>query len=221
MGLNTENFSEFNIDEKDFALYFSDELSKEESVGEEQMNDETKIVENAEQKTETKCEEPNQEEVKNADCENPTMVKNEDDNKPDEDGKEDMSFEECKSRLAEMAKKVEELESCNSAYMAKIDSMCDYEELKKFKADTEAKEARETEMAQMEKVMSDIENRGINMSDEDKKELIAKFSEFSSIEAWTNFAKAQVFDRVETVDGITRIGLSYGTEPKKSHGIWD
>ena len=75
-------------------------------------------------------------------------------------------------------------------------------------------------MADMQKVMSEIEGRGISMSEDDKKEFMNKIKEFSSIDAWSNYVKAQAFDRAENIDGIVKIGLSYNTTTKTG-SIWD
>jgi hypothetical protein len=99
--------------------------------------------------------------------------------------------------------------------------MADYAELKKFKEDTLAKEKREEEMAQMNAVMSDIENRGVKMSEDEKKELMDRVAEFSSMDAWANFAKAQVFDRVENIEGVLKIGMPFSNKKKTSNSIWD
>ena len=131
-----------------------------------------------------------------------------------------MSVEDMEQKMAEMADMISKLEEDNKAYMTKLESMADYEELKKFKSDTEERQAREKEMADMEKVMCDIENRGISMSEEDKNEFMSKIKEFSSIDAWSNYVKAQAFDRAENIDGIVKVGLPYNTS-KKTGSIWD
>ena len=132
-----------------------------------------------------------------------------------------MSFEDLKTKYEELCNKFAKAEEDNKAYMAKIEEMSDYAELKKFKEDAEAKEKQEAEMAEMNKVMSDIEERGVEMSDEEKTELMSKVTEFSSIDAWANFAKAQVFDRVEKIDGMLKIGMPFSNVKKKSNSVWD
>ena len=57
------------------------------------------------------------------------------------------------------------------------------------------------------------------MSDSEKQELIGKFSEFSSVDAWANFAKAQIFDRVENIDGVLKIGMPFQNK-NKSTSVW-
>lgn len=138
-----------------------------------------------------------------------------------EEHDEEMSCDALKEEMCKMQDKIRDLEEKNAAYMTQIEAMSDYEELKKFKADTEERIAREKEMANMEKVMCDIEARGVNMSEEDKNEFKAKIKEFSSIDAWSNYVKAQAFDRAENVDGIVKIGLPYNTNVSKPRSIWD
>lgn len=138
-----------------------------------------------------------------------------------EERDEEMSCDALKEEMCKMQDKIRDLEEKNAAYMTQIEAMSDYEELKKFKADTEERIAREKEMADMEKVMCDIEARGINMSEEDKNEFKAKIKEFASIDAWSNYVKAQAFDRAESIDGIVRIGLPYITDKPQPKSIWD
>ena len=138
-----------------------------------------------------------------------------------EEHDEEMSCDALKEEMCKMQDKIRDLEEKNAAYMTQIEAMSDYEELKKFKADTEERIAREKEMADMEKVMCDIEERGIAMSEEDKNEFKAKIKEFSSIDAWSNYVKAQAFDRAESIDGVVRIGLPYNTSVSRPKSIWD
>ena len=134
---------------------------------------------------------------------------------------EHMSFEELKDKYKKLTKKFEEVEKENKAYMSKVEKMSDYSELKKFKEDTELKQKKEAEMAEMNSVMSDIENRGVEMSDKEKEDLMKKVKEFSSIDAWANFAKAYVFDKVESVDGKLKIGMPFSNSRKNTGSIWD
>ena len=130
------------------------------------------------------------------------------------------SNKKLKKEIKELAKKFAELEETNKAYMAKIQEMSDYEELKKFKKETEEKEKQEAEMAEMDKVMCEIENRGIEMTEDEKKELMSKVKEFSSMDAWANFAKAQILDRIEKVDGTIKIGMPFSSS-RKTGSVWD
>jgi len=104
--------------------------------------------------------------------------------------------------------------------MSQIESMSDYDDLKQFKFSTEQRMKQEADMAIMNKVMSDIVSRGYAMPEDEKTELMAKFSEFSSADAWSNYVKAQVFDKVETNSSVQQIGLPFA-EPKKTNSIWD
>ena len=144
--------------------------------------------------------------------------------KADKEAKEKADKEakdkEAKMSMEDMSVEMSKLKDENSAYMAKIEAMSDYADLKKFKADTEEKTKKETEMSVINKVMSDIESRGISMSDQEKSDMQAKVQEFSSVDAWSNYVKAQVFDRAENIDGIVKIGLPFASQ-KKTGSIWD
>ena len=131
-----------------------------------------------------------------------------------------MSIETAMSQIATMSDKINELEAQNKAYMSQIESMSDYEALKQFKFATEERIKQEADMATMNKVMSEITARGCNMSDEEKDALKAKFSEFSSADAWSNYVKAQAFEKFENNSSVQQIGLPFA-EPKKTNSIWD
>ena len=145
--------------------------------------------------------------------------KTDDDNKSD-DKSEKMSIETAMSQIATMSDKINELEAQNKAYMSQIESMSDYEALKHFKFATEERIKQEADMDTMNKVMSEIAARGCNMSDEEKDALKAKFSEFSSADAWSNYVKAQAFEKFENNSSVQQIGLPFA-EPKKTNSIWD
>ena len=134
--------------------------------------------------------------------------------------KENMSLETAMSQIAAMSDKINKLEAQNKAYMSQIESMSDYDALKQFKLATEQRIKQEADMATMNKVMSDIAARGCNMSDEEKDALKAKFSEFSSADAWSNYVKAQAFEKFENNSSVQHIGLPFA-EPKKTNSIWD
>lgn len=146
--------------------------------------------------------------------------KSEDDDNSDNDESEKMSIEAAMSQIATMSDKINELEAQNKAYMSQIESMSDYEALKQFKFATEQRIKQEADMATMNKVMSEIAARGCNMSDEEKEALKAKFSEFSSADAWSNYVKAQAFEKFENNSSVQQIGLPFA-EPKKTNSIWD
>lgn len=142
-----------------------------------------------------------------------------DDSKSD-DKSEKMSIETAMSQIATMSDKINKLEAENKVYMSQIESMSDYEALKQFKFATEERIKQEADMATMNKVMSEITARGCNMSDEEKDALKAKFSEFSSADAWSNYVKAQAFEKFENNSSVQQIGLPFA-EPKKTNSIWD
>ena len=136
----------------------------------------------------------------------------------DDDDEEEMSLEDAKKKIAEMAEQIDTLQSENTAYMTKIQEMSDYEDLKKFKADTLEKERQEKEMADMKKIMSEIEARGISMTETEKEEMMQKAKDFESMDAWANYVKAQVFDKYEPT-GFVGFALPYSD--KKSDSVWD
>lgn len=144
------------------------------------------------------------------------MTKEEDKKQKKEDEKD---FADLKVKCAELEHRCAELEKSNKAYMAKCEAISDYEELKQFKCDVEAKMAQEEKMAKMEEVFSQIENKGIELSEDTKKEMEAKFAEYDNIDSWSNYAKAFAFDNAKDVDGITRI--AYPTNNRVKHSIWD
>lgn len=226
-----ETMTEENKEVIEEIVEESKETPKE--VIEESEGDKSEVV--SEDETEKMCDVPSSD----INCEdkpesNEPKEESEDESDDDEDEEHDDSHEEeveehdeemscdaLKEEMCKMQDEIRDLKEKNAAYMTQIEAMSDYEELKKFKVDTEERLAREKEMADMEKVMCDIEARGVNMSEEDKNEFKAKIKEFSSIDAWSNYVKAQAFDRAENVDGIVKIGLPYNTSVSKPRSIWD
>lgn len=166
--------------------------------------------------TDVKCEDDEEENKEDEKQKEEKEEKTEEDENVEDE--EEMSFAEAKAKISEMSETIDKLQSENTAYMARIQEMSDYEDLKKFKADTIEKEKREEEMSKMEKIMSDIESRGVSMTEESKKELMSKYGEFESMDAWSNFVKAQVFDKCENV-GFMGFALPF-TE-KKYESVWD
>lgn len=163
-------------------------------------------------------------------------IKNEDDNdendndeddsddndkndKKDDTKDEEMSLEAAMCKITEMSETITKLEADCNAYMAKIESMSDYDVLKQFKCDMEEKIAQEQMMCEMEQVMSEIANKGYTFSEGDKKNLMQDFSKFDSFDAWKNYVKAQVFDKSDS-DKIVRMGLP-NVEPISTGSIWD
>lgn len=216
LGLNTENIKQFNFSVEEYKI-FKDKIFSED-VGENKMKDKEKDMQTKEMATEN----ANNESEKDMGCGSEDMgcdsekgMATNEEEKEQKDNKEEMT-----KKMAEMEKEMARLKEDNSAYMAKIEAMSDYEELKKFKTDTEEKMAREKEMAEMEKVMSEIESRGIKMSDEDKKSFMNDIKKFSSISAWSNYVKATAFDKVEKFDGIYKYANTDYNE-KSGNSIWD
>ena len=116
----------------------------------------------------------------------------------------------------------EKLKKDNEAYMAKFESMSDYDELKAFKLAAEEKEKQEANMVKMCEVLDEISEKGVEMSEDERNAYIAKFSEYDSVAAWSNMVKAAEFDRVGAPSGnIHKIGLPYGEKKKYTGSIWD
>lgn len=133
---------------------------------------------------------------------------------------ESMSIEMAMNKISEMSDKIKELEADNKAYMAKIESMSDYDSLKQYREENEKRIKMEADMATMNTVMSEIVSRGYSMSDDEKNNFISKFSEFNSADAWSNYVKAQVFDNCNNSSKVQQIGLPFA-EMKKTNSIWD
>ena len=124
----------------------------------------------------------------------------------------------CSEKVKEMAEKMAKLEEENKAYMAEIEKMADYEELKKYKEMAEAEKAKEEQMAKMNKVMCDIEEKGVKMTEDEKKKLMSKVTEFSDIDAWSNYAKSYVFDN--NIGNSDMFALPYNSN-RKYNSIWE
>lgn len=129
-------------------------------------------------------------------------------------------FTKMQAELEDLKKANAELVVSNTSYMEKLEKMSDYEDLVNFKSETEKRFVKEQQMAEIQKVFDEIEKRGVAMSDEDKKQLMSEVDKYDSVEAWSNFAKAQVFDKAESLDGIVKIGQPFDVKPK-STSIWD
>ena len=142
--------------------------------------------------------------------------------KDNDDNKEIMSFEEAMSKISNLTAENEKLKKDNEAYMAKFESMSDYDELKAFKLAAEEKEKQEANMVKMCEVLDEISEKGVEMSEDERNAYIAKFSEYDSVAAWSNMVKAAEFDRVGAPSGnIHKIGLPYGEKKKYTGSIWD
>ena len=137
------------------------------------------------------------------------------------DGSCQMSLDEAMDKITKMAARIDELEAQNKAYMSELELKKDYDDLKAFKERTEAKIKLEEDMRLINDVLTEIKNRGYDMSDAEKEQLKLKFSEFDSADAWANYAKAQAFENVNKTDsGVQKIGLPYANA-KPTQSIWD
>ena len=137
------------------------------------------------------------------------------------DGSCQMSLDEAMDKIAKMAARIDELEAQNKAYMSELELKKDYDDLKAFKERTEAKIKLEEDMRLINDVLTEIKNRGYDMSDAEKEQLKLKFSEFDSADAWANYAKAQAFENGNKTDsGVQKIGLPYANA-KPTQSIWD
>lgn len=234
LGLNRENFEDFGLTSEQFELYFSTEFGKEEIMSEEaikieesvEIEEEKKETDNIEeackvdeehnpeedQKCEEKMEDSDDEtevpEDHDSDSDKDDSV--EDKNDEEENHDEEKMSEEDAITFEQLKEENEQLKKDNEAYMAKIEEMSDYEDLKKFKADTIEKETKMAEAVEMAKVMQSLESKGVKMSDDIKSELTKERDNFANTSAWANYVKAYVFDNCEisnTNDGIIKFDV--------------
>lgn len=245
LGLSRENFESFGLTSEQFELYFSTEFGKEEAMSEkikdfeetskikeEETDKEIKESEEFDEKSNPEKEqgrdEKMEDDTKTKDSENHDSEDNEDDDdkKETEENKEEEMSEEPKVTFEMLKEENERLKKDNEAYMAKIEDMSDYEDLKKFKADTLEKEAKMAEAVEMANVMKSLEDKGVKMSDEIKEELTQKRNTFANTSAWANYVKAYVFDNCEisnTDDGIIKFDILESvkeTENSESNNVW-
>lgn len=219
LSISNDNFKDFNLSSDIYHKY----LSNDKNVG-DNMNNEKDMCKDA------KMEEDLEKE-KMCNCSEEKVVEKEKIDEKKVVDKEKMSehvVEECYSddgkpipcseKVKEMAEKMAKLEEENKAYMAEIEKMADYEELKKYKEMAEAERAKEEQMSKMNKVMADIEEKGVKMTEDEKKKLMSKVTEFSDIDAWSNYAKSYVFDN--NVGNSDMFALPYGNNRKYS-SIWE
>lgn len=144
----------------------------------------------------------------------------------DDDKMKDFSAMEKKCKAAEMKcaeleKKCAELEESNKAYMAKCEEMADYEELKKFKCEAEAKMAEEEKMKKCYAVFQTLADKGIEFSEDTKKDLEKKFADYTDFTGWENMVKAFALDNGKTDDGVVRIAYPAAPEYQSVDDIWD
>ena len=212
MGCKTEEMAKEDVEEVKEAV-------EEVNEAEEENKEETPYMAEDEKDEEKAVE---TEEVENSeDAEDDKEEDKEEDDEDDKEDSEEEMAEEPATEEEDMSVKMSELLQENEELKARLVDMSDYEELKQFKIDTEKRMQEEAELSQMNVVMSEIEAKGIEISENEKAEFIAEFAKFSSIDAWSNHVKASVFDRAESIDGIVRIGTPYNNTPKTSNSVWD
>lgn len=236
LGLNTDNFESFGLSKEQFELLM-DITGKEENamIPEEKITEEKEMEVPEECKEECvgaeieeekpECDEKMDEDDHCDDCK-------EDDEKDSEEDKKEMSSDDGippqeplktadEVTVEDLLARIEKLSAENEAYLEKINSMCDYEDLKIFKEEYEARELKEKEMAEMEKVLSCMEEKGIGMSDETRNELIQNRQNFSNIDAWSNYVKAYAFDNYEVAsDGVVKFAIPDKREEDNKMGSW-
>lgn len=140
-----------------------------------------------------------------------------------EDKHAEMSLEEAMAEIKRLSEENVQLKSDNEVYMSKLEAMSDYDELKEFKRMADEASIKEEKMSKVNDIMSQISERGINMSDEDKNYLLSKVEDYDDMSVWENMAKAVVFDKYDMVSSdVQRIGMPYQTD-KVSHSasVWD
>ena len=241
LGLNRENFENFGLTSEQFELYFSTEFGKEEIMSEEikEFEDATEIKEEevAEEikescdddkeiipEEEQGCDEKMEDDDKTEDSENHDSEDDKDDK--DEDNSEEEMSTEPEITFEMLKEENEKLKKDNEAYMAKIEEMSDYEDLKQFKADALEKEAKMAEAVEMAKVMQSLEEKGVKMSESLKEELTKERETFANTSAWANYVKAYVFDNCEisnTDDGVIKFDIVESvkeTENSDSNNVW-
>ena len=203
--MENEKF-EAKVDEKDknFEAENKEEMSNDQHV-------ET-AADLAENEKETEAEKKTVEENKE------DMSAESDENK--EENKEDMAAENKDDEAKEEEKEGEE----EFDYKANFETLkaeyetlkCEAEELRKFKADIEAKQTKE----RMEYVMNEVSET--DMPKEEMEDFCNKFSQFESFDAWENAVKASAFkySKKETKkDGVVKYGI-VNTEKSKPTGVW-
>ena len=245
LGLSTENFEEFGLTAKQFEEFFAEEFRKEEEMGSEETKevmeekteqcteeefveiDESECAEEGEAVHEEKCECHGEEEY--LEEESKEDSEEEKDESPEEDDEEEKEEEpekkedEPKTYSAEeyntLVERCCKLEEENKAFLEK---MADYEELKAFKEACLIKEEQEKEIKAMASVFASLQDKGIQITEEQKEELKQKRSEFSNIVAWSNYVKAYAFDNLAMdTDGVIKMQLPKLEKEQSSASIWD
>lgn len=252
LGLNTENFEEFGLTKEQFELYFAEEYRKEEADLVSEKENETKetcVEESCDEKQnsyieESDCskeaefelqkdEQSSGDEKTDKDDDSEAEKAEDKEEDKEEDDKEDMSSDNGippekpletadEVTIDELKERLLKLEADNEAYLAKIKEMADYEELKEFKEKVLIKEAQEAEMAKMCDVFKTMEDKGVSISEDTKKELLDNRANFANIDAWSNYVKAYAFDNCEkTEDGIIKFDMpTHKKQDNSALGVW-
>ncbi|HAU85792.1 MAG TPA: hypothetical protein DCW90_09900, partial [Lachnospiraceae bacterium] len=243
LGLSTENFAEFGITEEEFNMYF-----KEESCGDNKMKNFAIEGREAWGKIIEKIQAHEGKDVYVDSIEKDHIIYTKDDvryrvdaeikvgedddtidaeidwNTVRKDEDQKMSADEklsvLEKKFADLKIECDKLENANKAYMAQIEAMSDYDKLKQFKLDTEAKEKEEKRMNAMCEIFSELSEKGFAMNDKQKDELTKKFAEFDSIDGFRNYAKAFAFDSLkEDSDKLHK--MAYPDNNIHIDDIWD
>lgn len=246
LGLNTENFEEFGLTKAQFEQFFAEDCGKEEidlvveeeNKTEEGIKEECKdektdmcdhIEEGCDKETEEEC--PQEEKENFEDKDEETEDKDEEIEEDKDKDKEEMSSDDGvppekpletanETSVEELTKRLQKLEADNEAYLAQINDMADYEDLKAFKIEAENKIKQEAEMNKMTEVFEEITSKGVKISEETKAELFSRREEFSNIDGWSNFVKAYAFDNCEkTEEGIISFEMPRHDETENL-GVW-
>lgn len=232
LGLDTENFAEFGLTKEQLA-YFAETLERvgEDEMSKELLKDDAMVQEMSDDKDNVNCATEEDKDVIEESCEDKDVVEEsckvvenaDEPEKPDDDDKEDKEDkdeDEEDFSVEKLMSDVEALKAIIEEQKCALEGMADYAELKKFKEETVAKAEQEAEMAKMNQVMSEIQAKGVEISQEDKDAFMAEIKNFSSVDAWSNYVKATAFDKVEKVDDIIRIADT-GIRKTTSGSVWD
>lgn len=190
----------------------------------EKMADDTS-KEDEDSKKEDKADDKDEKMSDDEHDEKPEDKSDEDEKSDDDDDDEKKDFAEYAKKCAELEvkcadleKKCAELEADNKAYMARCEAMSDYEALKQFKCDAEAKAEQEKKMSEINQVFSELADKGFVMSDEQKAELSKKYDEYGTLDGFSNYAKAFAFD---AMDSDKEVRMAYPKTAPKIEDIWD
>lgn len=227
---DNKNFSEIEGQEEEKKVENSESFA-EDTEGKSEEEKEVTECKCAEDTSDEKPEDDKKamsdDEDKDDDKSDDSEDKSDDNKDEDESEKDEEEMSDCEKKCAELEvkcaeleKKCADLETDNKAYMAKCEAMSDYEALKQFKYDAEAKAEKDKKMAEIETVFSELTDKGFAMSAEQKSELTKKFDEYGNIDGFRNYVKAFAFDAMDKVtDGEIR--MSYPVQETQVNDIWD